>query len=82
MKQESDPPVIGVGNIFTGEQGEQALEEGLADMIAVGRGHLADPAWAGKVLSGENPVPCRRCRRCLWYVDGRKCPAARERRER
>lgn len=82
VKQKSDLPVIGVGNIFTGEQAEQALEKGLADMIAVGRGHLADPAWAGKVLSGENPVPCRRCKRCLWYVDGRKCPAARERRER
>ena len=67
-------PVICVGNIFDGETAERILELGLADMTAVGRGHLCDPAWAGKVLAGKRPFKCLRCRRCLWYIDGRRCP--------
>lgn len=68
-------PVITVGRIFDGSTAEGILRAGHADLVAVGRGHLCDPAWAGKVQAGQAPNPCRRCKNCLWYIDGRKCPA-------
>lgn len=68
-------PVIAVGRIFDGKTAEGILQDGLADLVAVGRGQLCDPAWANKVRVGENPNPCHRCKSCRWYVDGRKCPA-------
>ena len=46
VKAHTSLPVICVGNIFAGDEGEAILKEGLADMIAVGRGSLVDPAWA------------------------------------
>ncbi len=78
VKGKVSLPVIGVGNIQTGEQAEKVLENKYADMAAIGRGHLCDPAWANKVLRGEQPIPCRNCRRCIWYIDGRNCPSARK----
>ncbi len=67
-------PVIGVGNIQTGEQAERVLESKYADMAAIGRGHLCDSTWANKALHGERPILCRKCKTCMWYIDGRKCP--------
>ena len=75
VKNQTQLPVICVGNIVGGQQGEAILKAGYADMIAVGRGHLCDPEWANKALDGVQPNPCLRCRQCMWYMDGRKCPA-------
>lgn len=77
VKSQTRLPVICVGNILDGQQGEAILKAYYADMIAVGRGHLCDPEWANKALDGARPNPCLRCRQCMWYVDGRKCPAIR-----
>lgn len=82
VKAHTKLPVICVGNIFTGDEGEAILKEGLADMIAVGRGSLADPAWARKTLAGESPNPCLRCIICMWYIDGALCPAGKRRRSK
>lgn len=79
VKRNAHIPVICVGNIFDGQTGEGILSAGYADMIAVGRGHLCDPAWAHKAMAGEIPNRCLRCRHCMWYIDGRKCPAVRGR---
>lgn len=75
VKQNTNLPVIAVGNISLGEQAENVLVQNFSDMVAVGRGHLCDPAWTNKVLAGEQPILCRNCRPCVWYKDGRKCPA-------
>lgn len=75
VKAHTQLPVICVGDIFSGDVGEAILKAGLADLVAVGRGSLADPAWASKTLAGEMPNPCLRCKKCLWYVDGKLCPA-------
>lgn len=77
VKKIAGIPVVCVGNITPGEQAEQILAADFADMAAVGTGHLCDPAWARKVLSGEIPNPCRNCRTCMWFVDGSKCPVVR-----
>ncbi|WP_243186983.1 NADH:flavin oxidoreductase [Clostridium muellerianum] len=75
VKEVSTIPVICVGGITSAKQAEDILEKGYADLVAVGRGHLCDPSWANKVLNGIEPIPCKNCRSCLWYIDGRKCPA-------
>ena len=82
VKAHTKLPVICVGSIFAGDEGEAILKEGLADMIAVGRGSLADPAWARKTLAGESPNPCLRCKSCMWYMDGALCPARRKENEK
>ena len=79
VKKEVSLPVICVGNIDSSEVAEQILQNGYADFIAVGRGHLCDPAWGNKVLYGKEPTKCLHCRNCMWYIDGEKCPVVRER---
>lgn len=45
IKKEVMMPVIGVGLITEPEQAEKALEEGKADLIAIGRNMLYNPRW-------------------------------------
>lgn len=72
-------PVIGGGGIHRPELAEQALQNGMADLVYVGQAMLADSRWAQKVIEGREDaiVACRRCRRCSWFDDYRKCPARR-----
>ena len=42
-------PVIAVGNLDGPGRAEEALRLGRADLVAVGRALLVDPAWATKV---------------------------------
>jgi 2,4-dienoyl-CoA reductase-like NADH-dependent reductase (Old Yellow Enzyme family) len=76
IKKEIDVPVIGVGGIVDPADGEQALETGMADFVAVGKGMLADPEWAKKVSEdrGEEIDACIGCPRCFWFSDPGKCP--------
>jgi len=46
-------PVIAVGKLRTPEEGEQAISDGSADFIAIGRTLLADPEWPNKVRDGR-----------------------------
>ncbi len=73
-------PVIGVGAVRTPGEAAAAVTRGVADLVAVGRGTLADPAWARKAL-GRDPraiEPCRDCTpRCFWFKDAQRCPARR-----
>lgn len=76
-----DLPVIGVGGIKTPDEAEQVLSLGVADLVAVGRGILADPGWARKAAAGaaESIHLCRDCKpRCFHYTEPSKCPARRE----
>ncbi|MCL5773432.1 MAG: NADH:flavin oxidoreductase [Firmicutes bacterium] len=41
-------PVIGVGGVKNPEFADNAVREGIVDMVAVGRALLADPLWAEK----------------------------------
>lgn len=79
VKKNARIPVIGVGGIQTGEQAESVLKKGIADMVAVGRGHLCCPDWTDRTMSGKSIEKCCNCRTCMWYIDGRKCPAVRKR---
>lgn len=56
-------PVIAVGQMADVERALEALIEGRADLIAVGRGLIADPEWPRKVREGRfgDLVECLRC---------------------
>jgi len=61
-------PVIAVGRINTAAMAESILEQGKADLIALGRPLLADPDWPNKVMEGKEKearkcIYCRNCRR-------------------
>jgi 2,4-dienoyl-CoA reductase-like NADH-dependent reductase (Old Yellow Enzyme family) len=77
VKKEVGMPVIGVGDILDPALAEALIAEGLVDLVAVGRGMLADPGWARKALAGaaEQIVSCRHCPRCHWFTDSTRCPA-------
>lgn len=45
IRNEVDVPTIAVGNIFEGDHVNTIIAAGRADLCAVARPHLADPAW-------------------------------------
>jgi 2-enoate reductase len=59
-------PVIAVGKLDKPELAEKILEEGKADMIALGRGLLSDPFWVRKVEEGR----IEKIRPCIGDHDG------------
>jgi len=65
IKQAVSIPVIAVGRI-TPTVGEQAMAEGRADLMAIGRGLLADPLLPNKAGEGrlEDITPCILCGTC------------------
>jgi len=59
-------PVIAVGRLEIPELAEKVLEEGKADLVALGRGLLTDPFWVQKVGEGRT----EKIRPCLGCHDG------------
>ena len=56
-------PVIAVNGMDRSRRAVEALREGRADLIAVGRGLIADPQWVQKVRAGRSKeiIRCVRC---------------------
>jgi 2,4-dienoyl-CoA reductase-like NADH-dependent reductase (Old Yellow Enzyme family) len=66
IKEKVSIPVIAVGKIQTRAAAEKVLQEGKADLIALGRQLLTDPYWPKKVQDGrENEIVlCTYCNFC------------------
>ncbi len=66
VKKVTSVPVIAVGRLDA-ELGEQILEEGKADFVAIGRRLIADPELPNKVSSGrlDEIIPCINCMECI-----------------
>jgi len=66
VKKLTKVPVIAVGRLDL-ELGERILEEGKADLIAIGRRLLADPDLPNKVAEGrlDEVNPCIGCMECI-----------------
>jgi 2,4-dienoyl-CoA reductase-like NADH-dependent reductase (Old Yellow Enzyme family)/thioredoxin reductase len=66
VKKLTRVPVIAVGRLDL-ELGEKILEEGKADLIAIGRRLLADPDLPNKVAEGRlnEVIPCIGCMECI-----------------
>jgi 2-enoate reductase len=63
VKKRVKIPVITVGRMDIPDLAEKTLKDGKADIIALGRGLLADPEWPKKVHQGniEDIRPCYAC---------------------
>lgn len=80
VKSSVPVTVIGVGNIFSPAQADAAIAAGHANLVAVGRGILADPGWAKKVVTDrEDEIElCVDCQpMCFHFREPEKCPARR-----
>lgn len=67
IKEAVNVPVIGVGGVRDPELAEKFLEEGYADMIALGRSFIADPDFGVKAMEGRSADirPCLTCSNCF-----------------
>ncbi len=71
IRQEAGVPTIAVGNITEWDQVNAILAAGRADLVAIGRPHLADPAWTLRAAAEQGftdqwwPVPYREGKRQL-----------------
>jgi 2,4-dienoyl-CoA reductase-like NADH-dependent reductase (Old Yellow Enzyme family) len=78
VKKQVSIPVIAVGGILRLEQAEDALEGGLADMVAIARALIADPELITKTLEGRigDTVQCTGCLQCFVpsKEPGIRCP--------
>ena len=63
-------PVIISNRLRDPSLAEVVLEEGKADLIAVGRNFLTDPDWPLKAQSGDEKRirPCVACNGCIWSL--------------
>ena len=66
VKKLTKVPVIAVGRLDL-ELGEKILEEGKADLIAIGRRLMVDPDLPNKVAKGrlDEVTPCIGCMECI-----------------
>ena len=80
VKEAVKIPVIAVGRLEVPELAEKAIAEGKADMVALGRGLLADPYWPVKAAEGrvEDIRPCIGCHEgCIWrFMHGKPLSCA------
>ncbi|QVK18205.1 NADH:flavin oxidoreductase [Mycoplasmatota bacterium] len=72
--KEVNIPVACVYGIREPKEAQYLLENNMVDMVAVGRGLLADSEWTNKAISGESVNKCYHCKPCKYRLDGRTCP--------
>ena len=68
VKNAVSIPVIAANLIRSPEQAESQLNEGIQDMISLGRPHIADPYWAKKAETGHSE-DIKRCICCLYCIE-------------
>jgi len=73
LRRATGVPVIAVGQIRWPEMAEQAIADGDADLVALGRPMLTDPLWASKARAGRRDLirPCTSCNWCISPHPGR-----------
>ena len=65
-------PVVAVNEMDNVERALEALNQGRADLIAIGRGLIADPRWPNKVKEGrfQEIIKCVKCdSKCFGNLD-------------
>lgn len=75
IKKVVNIPVCSGGLISDPEIAEKVLEEGMVDMVFIGRQLIADPDWPRKVMNGElkDIRPCLACMEgCIGRIFGNK----------
>jgi 2,4-dienoyl-CoA reductase-like NADH-dependent reductase (Old Yellow Enzyme family)/thioredoxin reductase len=64
IKREVAIPIIATGGIVRPELAEKIVRDNKADLVAIGRGLIADPQWVYRVERGEKVLPCIKCNKC------------------
>ncbi len=69
-------PLISVGEVCDPDTAEAILESNISDLVAIGRGLLADEDLVFKSEQGESQsvYACLHCPPCKYYEDGTRCP--------
>ena len=70
IRAEVSLPVVGVGRFKDPRQADRALDQGMADLIGVVRGQIADADFVAKARAGE-PESIRLCLSCNQECVGR-----------
>ncbi|HEX2972722.1 MAG TPA: NADH:flavin oxidoreductase [Tepidisphaeraceae bacterium] len=79
IRSATSLPTIAVGKLGHSAVASDILARGDADVVAIGRQMIVDPAAAGKILAGqdEDIIRCKECLMCLTSVatgvNGVKC---------
>lgn len=78
MKNTVHVPVIAVNHIKRPSFAEQMLEEGLCDLVGLGRQMMADPEWTNKTAEGKADqirycISCGACINCSGRGEMLKC---------
>jgi len=80
VKEVVTIPVIAVGRLEVPELAEEVISSGKADMVALGRGLLADSHWPMKASENrtEDIRPCIGCHEgCIWrFMQGKPLSCA------
>lgn len=63
FKEKFGKPVITSGNFRSPDVAENVIAKGDADLVAMGRGLIAEPYWVNKVQNGQEKL-LRRCISC------------------
>lgn len=63
-------PVIAVGRLSNPSVAARALADGACDLVAIGRGMIADPEWAEKARAGKAIRRCLSCNTCVDEMRG------------
>jgi len=71
IKEFTFKPVIGVGKILSLSQAETHLQNNECDLVAIGRGLIADPFMIRKYLEGKPYNKCKECGECMYLKHGR-----------
>lgn len=75
VKKHVNVPVVVVNDIRTPERAAYLIDNSMADLVAIGRGQLADHNWTRHAMENEAIVDCLKCRpKCSWFSNGKKCP--------
>jgi 2,4-dienoyl-CoA reductase (NADPH2) len=70
IKRAVDVPVIAAGRLDDVELAESVIADGAADLVAIGRGLIADADWPRKVRERrvDEITPCIACNACLDLI--------------
>lgn len=83
IRNETGIPTMAVGNIYEADHANSILMAGRADLVAVGRPHLADPYWTLHEATrigdrhAEWPLPYLNGRDQAWRLADREAEAIR-----
>lgn len=71
VKKAVNVPIIAGGVLRHPEKAEEILANRQADLVWIGRGMLADPAWALKAISGQTDKirHCISCNNCIDSIN-------------